>query len=678
MSNFLHSKRFFVLLAILWVVSLATVLLLWIPGNGLSARFKHQYLVPIQAVQPSEYGPYSYRVHMGTVLLKLNLNENYFSLAQLYEDGQPLGPSDSLHTDIGALGGGRFSLWNDGFLYFSASDNSDPRTNGRQYTLALPFDDTLIVWSLLPFLAITLVIGFVYFRPMLEIARNRRLFYISIIIVSIAFLIPRLPWFVDYPLPLIQPDTYSYFDPVRQIFTGNLPIFDMRTPGYPLFLTLSLSVFPYLKFTVILQSLLTLCSALFFVWATYKTYSKLAICAGITMVAHAAQPFVVESDFSLLSESVYSSCLVVFIGLLLLAICTPKVRYALLFSIVGGYTILVRPSGIFLFGILLFVLLYMIVNSYPRKNVLCLALPMPVMLILLLSYNYFSFSSFTLSTVSDLTLYGMTSVYWESDTSFPAEVNKGIREFRNEIPESDKHLLDTSWDPIKLQPIFVDNTRKALYSPGDGALGNLDIQLSQNAQVKLMKQIALKAIRSHPDMAVKCFWSTLYVFLEDESSWYVNLYGDIKKVTPRMYGEGGLAQDEFVSREYYAIPNIPAISIIGRRGENVLVEIIPTPLLEIYMQFNNTLERVFDMEAFLMGYFIVLAVSMYMTIRSKLMNQGVFILFTICSILLLAGVTTALVSPMADRYPSPTRFIEVFSIAFIPLFWTKIKEGKIK
>jgi hypothetical protein len=33
------------------------------------------------------------------------------------------------------MGGGRFSNWNN-WLVFSASDNSDPRTNGRVYSVA--------------------------------------------------------------------------------------------------------------------------------------------------------------------------------------------------------------------------------------------------------------------------------------------------------------------------------------------------------------------------------------------------------------------------------------------------------------------------------------------------------------------------------------------------------------
>ncbi len=56
------------------------------------------------------------------------------SLLVLLEDETPLGPAHSGHEDIRKLGGGRFSHWGKE-LYFSTSDNSNPRDNGRRYTV---------------------------------------------------------------------------------------------------------------------------------------------------------------------------------------------------------------------------------------------------------------------------------------------------------------------------------------------------------------------------------------------------------------------------------------------------------------------------------------------------------------------------------------------------------------
>ncbi len=52
----------------------------------------------------------------------------------VFEGERPLGPGHAAHADIRTLGAGRFSHWGPA-MYFSTSDNSDPRTNGRAYTI---------------------------------------------------------------------------------------------------------------------------------------------------------------------------------------------------------------------------------------------------------------------------------------------------------------------------------------------------------------------------------------------------------------------------------------------------------------------------------------------------------------------------------------------------------------
>jgi hypothetical protein len=54
---------------------------------------------------------------------------------QLTENARVIGPAHSEHDSIRSLGRGRYSHWNEPtVLYFSTSDSSDPRTNGRRYT----------------------------------------------------------------------------------------------------------------------------------------------------------------------------------------------------------------------------------------------------------------------------------------------------------------------------------------------------------------------------------------------------------------------------------------------------------------------------------------------------------------------------------------------------------------
>jgi len=62
-----------------------------------------------------------------------NNADNNRSTLRLFENGIELKPAHSLHADIRSFGSGRFSHWDNG-LYFSASDNSNPKTNGRHYS----------------------------------------------------------------------------------------------------------------------------------------------------------------------------------------------------------------------------------------------------------------------------------------------------------------------------------------------------------------------------------------------------------------------------------------------------------------------------------------------------------------------------------------------------------------
>lgn len=58
------------------------------------------------------------------------------STLKLYENGKELGPAHTSHKDIRLYGKGRFSHWGNS-LYFSSSDNTDPRKNGRRYTFTI-------------------------------------------------------------------------------------------------------------------------------------------------------------------------------------------------------------------------------------------------------------------------------------------------------------------------------------------------------------------------------------------------------------------------------------------------------------------------------------------------------------------------------------------------------------
>ena len=501
---------------------------------------------------------------------------------------------------------------------------------------------------------------------------SRNVFIFSIVIVILAFLIPRLPWFVDYPLPVIQPDTKSYFVPVKQIFSGELPILNSRTFGYPLFLSLVFLFSPKLYSVVIIQCLLSLMSALFFIWAVYKTYPYLTLSAAFAMIAHLTQPLLFSHDFALLTESLYASTIIFFLGFFLLAVHFRRSLFFIIISILGGYLIFIRPSGVFIIGIIIITLIYIIVNKYPWVSIISLLIPLSSLILMQFTYNYFTVGYFGLTAYSSLQFYDITAPYWEIDASFPKEINDGIVTFQEGISSFDRHIIEESWDPSLLQGIYVYHSVRALRSfplsvysiPGNYSA--LDREL-------LASKVAKKAIISNPQMYIKSIWFTLRAFVLDESSWHVLPYIDLDKYYEFLgritYKD---AYHNFILKEYIKLPLVNGLRIVyNPMIQDVDAVFLPTGLYNIYSIVNNFLSRLFDHEIWLYLYLITIIYTTYKIIITKFLNQNIFILFIFGLVLLFAGVVVSMSAYISNRYPSPTRFIEYLVVFMLPLLFMK-------
>ncbi len=99
----------------------APTLVLPIPATSMTAEVGHNVIALVAVTPPFPY-----------IFAFPSPSDPDGSPATVTEDSRPLGPAHALHSDIRAEGAGRFSFWS-GAVYFSTSDNSDPRTNGRTY-----------------------------------------------------------------------------------------------------------------------------------------------------------------------------------------------------------------------------------------------------------------------------------------------------------------------------------------------------------------------------------------------------------------------------------------------------------------------------------------------------------------------------------------------------------------
>jgi hypothetical protein len=95
-----------------------------LPTTGMTVQSGFAYMTPI--VRP----PFGYRI------IGDSSGNASVSNLRLFEDGKAIGPAHSRHADISENGRGRYSHWG-AMLRFAASDSSDPRSNGKSYSIAV-------------------------------------------------------------------------------------------------------------------------------------------------------------------------------------------------------------------------------------------------------------------------------------------------------------------------------------------------------------------------------------------------------------------------------------------------------------------------------------------------------------------------------------------------------------
>ena len=114
---------------------LAAALLATLSSTARSADAPKRYPVPVECMHAEQGHCFIASMDFGEEGDKYSGNK---SMLMLFEDGKRLGAARSAHAEIRKQGQGRFSHWTRAGLYFSASDNSDPRSNGRKYEVASP------------------------------------------------------------------------------------------------------------------------------------------------------------------------------------------------------------------------------------------------------------------------------------------------------------------------------------------------------------------------------------------------------------------------------------------------------------------------------------------------------------------------------------------------------------
>jgi hypothetical protein len=524
---------------------------------------------------------------------------------------------------------------------------------------------------------------------------KKKLLFISFLIVAIPFIITRLPFFIDYPVVSIDPDYLHYYTIIDQIAKGFFPTFIIRTPGYPIFLGLIYTFFNHNMAVVIIQNILSLMVALFFVFVIYKVYSDrlkyLPLLTAAGLAAFISSTNHLTADTSLLTESLFVNAIMLFFALLILTLHYKKKQLWLLCSFLAAYIFLIRPTGMFLILILLIVSVFLF-SKHRKAEILPLSLPFAGILLLLSAYNYFTAGSFTFSDLySEHALISYTATFLEKKETYKPEINKIIDETKGMISPRHQEIIDHSWDYAKLNRVlrrYYNRGRNFIF----GSLMLLEKENSHTLYLKwrpLFSDMGWTAIKKNPLLYIKYFYSNLVIYffhnmnepdfyqklkqrylqartLSNYYKEYIKKGASIRRYYKKAYAET-LSDDfsESFLKELREPESLPKFKTIDVEQKEVYIE--PTFLQGVHRIYKKVHDLLFRNVVWIFIFIFVLCFSFFKLIKSHFRHTGSLIMFTLTLSALLHGVIICMFSFAILRYSYTMEFAYYLSLFLFPI-----------
>ncbi|HMD61293.1 MAG TPA: hypothetical protein VKG78_07660, partial [Opitutaceae bacterium] len=419
---------------------------------------------------------------------------------------------------------------------------------------------------------------------------------------------------------------------------------------------------------IFLQTLLSFASTLFLVYSVFRFRRPLALPAALAMCGFLGSAQVLFYDISLLSDSLYTSGVVLSIAMLILAFGGARPLHFALASTAMALAILVRPAGLYLVVIYLLVLGYMTWNRYRGRAALSFAVPFPAILLAFCAYNYATLGLFVISPFGEANYAGATVLFWERDPRLPDSVNNVLKDLQDSyrsqgITREDLEAVRTSWDCDLLFDIYTKAYNRMIWSAGWGSgtrFGAGDYLHNR----KYIKEVSMIAIRRHPDLYAKLVGVNMVMFFRGVG-YKFDIYSSLMY---RTRGHVPSAAEAYYSGAAKQGPSGSAPAPV-RKEDGADLSPVAHLLLRLQVAWQSLHGMIFQRVFWSFAYFAMLAASAMRLARSRGRHLGAFILFVIALVPLGASLVVCLVEEATDRYSYPTQFAYYLLVALAPLLW---------
>ncbi len=502
-------------------------------------------------------------------------------------------------------------------------------------------------------------------------------------LVLFAWCVTHIPFLRHYYSPCAVPDFGSYVTVAFDIMNGKLPLFTDRTPGYPLFIALIYSLFGTNYALVCAQALLVLISSLLLVFGACRFWIPGGFLSGLALGGFLFFREQITNNFSLMSESLYTSCMILVVAALLW--CSRATRWGpwALLSLAMALVIYCRPAGLFVIPIWLLLILWVLCKRIGKSSLVALSAPFLLLITGLCTYNFFSAGYFGISAYGEANLAGATSYFWSDDPSYPPKLRAALKGPRERLSLEQRSALDVSWDFEVLYPLYSDTYNLNLFTflypylandfVSDFAMQAASDQQLYHARRDLKRRISLDAIYANPLAYLKFVATQLYGYYWYTYRWK---YGDfydypLPLCYKMLFFDKSYAKnnsDEWrrnTLREYYDPSPLGGFKPAppGSSSEPTLVPTRPL-LLERYLRTYIGPVILWQWwGVLLLGLFVLNGVWLIFT---RLRSEAAFFQFVLVLMVVGHSILVSLVEISLTRYVAPLDFITFVAAAISP------------
>lgn len=513
---------------------------------------------------------------------------------------------------------------------------------------------------------------------------QKQTFWYGSLLVIIVFLITRLPYYLYYSFTSISFDTASYCAAAINILESRIPLFEIRPPGYSLFLSViwSFSKDPF--YISLIQSLLTLFISIFFLWAMYKTYKPFVFFFAIAISIFISSSAYLVLETALLADSIFVNFLILSSTFLILALKKNKPVSWISFSISMALAILIRPVGLFFCSVIILLLLFFIIKKYKFKFYLMLVVPFSIIILSLCLYNYFTLKAFSITSFGESNFSGVTILFMEPSKEYPPYVNDAIKKTLDEIPKKDIPYVRNSYGITKLYNTFCNNFFRQLYlfdnlMKQDSTLTFADIQ-------PITRRVYIDAIKKYPHLYGKFFFSNFFQFFRNISI-KVDFYKELgrayentilEKAYVNELVKGGWLHISSNKMDYEKVISFYSEQINTQtrmeyviNSESSQIEMKSTFLKSVYEIYEEFYNFCFRNIIWLILFAVTLSISIYKSIKSRFADIDAFIFLLFAVMFLTKAFVVSTVNCSLVRYSLIVEFVLFFSLPFLIIFLKK-------